>query len=355
MTKQIWLNTAAMLNRNERAKLAKQTMSKTIPDLLKHNTKASNGVKNTELLRFNAHHDAPAPRKPSVSQPASGDATAGPSAAAAVPETTKPIVKVVKSDTFEAAHAVQAAIPHAMIHKTKVCVLNMASALHPGGGVLDGSLAQEESLCMRSTLFASLNPDWYRMPDLACVYSPSVLVFRDIDFKPLKPVDQFYIDVISVAALKNPELTKVENKEGKEEKVYASTKDKEMMVAKIRGLFDVAKSKGVTHLVLGALGCGAYNNPPKEVARMFKRVIEGDRRHKGVEGITNITFAIFDEGANLEAFRSTFPNPEERKEEKEMRVEEGMAKKEVALEEKEEEEEKVEKTTKSEQGKFADG
>lgn len=344
-----------MLNRNERAKLAKQTMSKTIPDLLKHNTKASNGVRNTELLRFNARHEAPPPRKPSITQPASGDAAAGPSTSTPASELAKPIVKVVKSDTFEAAHAVQAAIPHILIHKTKVCVLNMASALHPGGGVLGGALAQEESLCMRSTLFASLNPDWYRLPDLACVYTPSVLVFRDTDFKPLKPVDQFYVDVISVAAIKNPELTKAENKEGVEEKVYASTNDKEMMVAKIRGLFDVAKSKGVTHLVLGALGCGAYNNPPKEVARMFKRVIEGDRRHKGVEGITDITFAIFDEGANLEAFRATFPNPEESKEKEEMRVEEGMAKKEIALEEKEEEDEKVEKVTKKQQGTFADG
>jgi uncharacterized protein (TIGR02452 family) len=338
MTKQIWLNTAAMLNRNERAKLAKQTMSKTIPDLLKHNTKASNGVRNTELLRFNAHHDTPARRKSSVSQPTSGDAAAGPSTSTPVPESPKVIVKVVKSDTFEAAHAVQAAIPHVLIHKTKVCVLNMASALHPGGGVLNGSLAQEESLCMRSTLFASLNPDWYRLPDLACVYTPNVLVFRDTDFKPLKPVDQFYVDVISVAALKNPDLTKIE-KEGKEEEVYGSTKDKEMMVAKIRGLFDVAKSKGVTHLVLGALGCGAYHNPPKEVARMFKRVIDGDRKHAAVQGITDITFAIFDEGANLEAFRAAFPNPEESKEKEEIQAEEEMAKKEVALEEEDEEDE----------------
>ena len=43
-----------------------------------------------------------------------------------------------------------------------VCVHNFASAGNPGGGVVKGSLAQEESLCRSSTLHACLldNQAW---------------------------------------------------------------------------------------------------------------------------------------------------------------------------------------------------
>ena len=88
--------------------------------------------------------------------------------------------------------------------------------------------------------------------------------------------------------------------------MYESGADKEMMVLKVRLILRVAKEKGVTHLVLGALGCGAYHNPPEEVAKIFRREILGGRGREGVTGIEEIVFAIFDEGENLRVFREVF-------------------------------------------------
>lgn len=57
---------------------------------------------------------------------------------------------------------------------------------------------------------------------------------------------------------------------------------------------------------LVALGCGAYMNPPDNVARIFRRVIFGDRKREGVQGIEEVVFAIFDNGENLRAFKKGF-------------------------------------------------
>jgi uncharacterized protein (TIGR02452 family) len=178
----------------------------------------------------------------------------------------------------------------------------MASAMQPGGGVLNGALAQEESLCVRSTLYPSLKDEYYRIPTHAAIYTPNVLVFRSTSHADLPKSEWFYTDIISVAAIKFPET--VMGKEGK--RVYDVESDKEDMVKKVRLIFQVARQKGVSHLVLGALGCGAYRNPPEEVAKIFKKVIFGDRKRGRVEGIEEVVFAIFDAGENLRTFREVF-------------------------------------------------
>jgi uncharacterized protein (TIGR02452 family) len=105
------------------------------------------------------------------------------------------------------------------------------------------------------------------------------------------------VDVISCAVLRDPDVSR----EGE----YEVEKDRETMTMKVWLILQVARQKGVKRLVLGALGCGAYRNPPGEVARIFK-VILGDRRRQGVEGFEEIVFAIFDEGENLRVFREAF-------------------------------------------------
>jgi uncharacterized protein (TIGR02452 family) len=154
----------------------------------------------------------------------------------------------------------------------------MASPLRPGGGVLSGATSQEECLCSRTTLYASLREEFYRLPEVGGIYTPDVLVFRRWDeaAAELPKADRFFVDVVSAAMLRFPDL---EDGDG-DEKVYAEQKDREMVVRKMRAVLRMLRSKGAQKVVLGAWGCGAYGNPVGEIAAAWSRVLLG-RKVKG--------------------------------------------------------------------------
>jgi hypothetical protein len=62
--------------------------------------------------------------------------------------------------------------------ESPVLVLNLANPAEPGGGWMQGHMAQEESLFYRSSLFRALETNFYPLPSLGAVYSPRVVVFR---------------------------------------------------------------------------------------------------------------------------------------------------------------------------------
>lgn len=258
------------LSKAERTRLAKETINKTIPALLLSYPLARAGVDRTHILR----NIPPAP-------------TSGLS--------TKPIIRVIASDTLDAAQALYSSHP-----SDRIAVLSMASPLRPGGGVLTGATSQEESLCIRSTLLPSLRDEYYRLPEDAVIFSPDVLVFRAQDLEPLPKSERFFVDIISCAALRFPEV------EGAR---YARETDREVMTKKIRLILRVAASNGCKRVVLGALGCGAYGNPTAEVAELFMRVICGNPKKKIQESwgvIEDIIFAIRGGKDTLEIFSQVF-------------------------------------------------
>ena len=198
-------------------------------------------------------------------------------------------------------------------------LLNFASAGHPGGGVETGARAQEETICRRSTLTRSIytfdpqyatkygyelhDGDHYPIVyDFCAVYSPNVTVFRE-GLDCLLMENPFDVAVVTCAAL---------NLNGK----YAIklTPDGHLPKAavditrnKIRTVFRLGLIYGNDALVLGAFGCGAFKNPPAEIAGLFHEVME-EPEFKNKYRL--ITFSIIEDhnsqNRNLRAFEEEF-------------------------------------------------
>jgi len=143
-------------------------------------------------------------------------------------------------------------------------VLNMASEYKPGGGVANGKTAQEECLFRRSNAFMTHPNKWYPLEKDQVIYSPEVHVIKDNNYDLMKQEDYFKVGMIAVAALRIPHLDN--------DKYYKN--DKILMTQKIESIFKIAIAQNHDSLILGALGCGVFLNPPLEVARIFKQMIE---------------------------------------------------------------------------------
>ena len=180
-------------------------------------------------------------------------------------------------------------------------VVNFASFRVPGGGVRKGSRAQEENICRRTNLFESIfrfidtlskeyglpfEKKHYPLPvNHGAIYSPSISVFRASDDKNYEFLDEpFGIDIITIAALKNPEL---------DSKGHMTAWAKNITKEKIRTMFNLAIHWENDSIVLGAFGCGAFANPPEDVAELFKEVLNEPEYKDKFE---KIVFAVLDDG-----------------------------------------------------------
>lgn len=190
------------------------------------------------------------------------------------PKLPKTEVRVINCDTVDAALQMER-----KVSDNPVCVLNMANPVHAGGGFQDGSLAQEEALCYRTSLSFTLKPRFYPLPAKAAIYSPNVLVFRDSMANGHRLLDCTVpsqlplISVISAAALYKPEVTSGRQQQTSGAR-YVKPTDRSLMAEKMRIILRVAIRNQHRKIVLGALGCGVFQNPPGEVSRLWEHVLQ---------------------------------------------------------------------------------
>ena len=164
-------------------------------------------------------------------------------------------------------------------------MLNLADLYVPGGLVEFGSGAQEENLCRRSNLILSLyqfsrsrarhysalgivnRESQYPMDErYGGVYSGIVSFFRGPESTGSQYEEKLYnIPVISVAALSGPRI-------GMDGLMYPE--EAKITLEKMRTIFRIGLDHGHDSLVLSAMGCGAFANPPAHIAKLFHQVIE---------------------------------------------------------------------------------
>ena len=178
-----------------------------------------------------------------------------------------------------------------------VAALNFASAKNPGGGFLNGSQAQEESLARSSALHASLlqASEFYERhrasPSLlysdAMILSPGCPVFRDDDGKLLD--EPRLVTFITSAA---PNAGAAQNNRREELPLIP-----EVFRRRSEFLLALAASQGYKHLVLGAWGCGVFRNDPAVVAAAFM----GHLRHTAWSGrFARVVFSVLDTAPSME-------------------------------------------------------
>lgn len=189
---------------------------------------------------------------------------------------------------------------------TMVACLNFASAKNPGGGFLSGSQAQEESLARATGLYAALRgqSEFYdyhrRLPTCLysdhAIFSPNVPVFRD-DIGQLL-ADPWQVSFITAAAVN---AGAVRRNEPQRAPLIVPT-----MERRIRMVLGIAALYGCRGLVLGAWGCGVFQNDPPSVAASFARVLAEPLFQGRFE---HVEFAIYDmspQQTTLAAFKRAF-------------------------------------------------
>ena len=201
-----------------------------------------------------------------------------------IKQTVKTKISVSKDRSYQAAMRLTKENPDC-----RIAVLNFANAFHAGGGVTKGSSAQEESLCRTSTLYPllyrrTLRDSFYahhfeldtpKASD-SLIYTEGVVICKtDEDLPKRMPKEDWVtVDVITMAA---PDLRDKSNMHAALIGNGTYMNNAELFgyhVKRAMHMLTVAAHKEVDILVLGAFGCGAFQNDPEVVARAYRTALD---------------------------------------------------------------------------------
>lgn len=179
-------------------------------------------------------------------------------------------------------------------------VLNFASAKNPGGGFLGGAQAQEESLARSSALYPCLTAHSamyeFNRRGSSCfysdwmIYSPRVPVFRDDNGALL---DRPYGVSFGTSPAVNAGVVRQREPE-RVAQIEAVNRER------ARKVLWVAGAHAHRVLVLGAWGCGVFQNDPEMMARIFDELLRGEF----AGGFERIVMAVYDRTADQKVYRA---------------------------------------------------
>jgi len=215
-----------------------------------------------------------------------------------ITKTKDTVITVSRDRSYDAAMRLHRQNPDA-----KIAVMNFANAFHAGGGVTKGSSAQEECLCRTSTLYPLLYRKYLRDTfykhhyDLntpkatdSLVYTEGVIICKtDEDLPKRMPKENWVmVDVITIAA---PDLREKSNKHAPLVNGGTYMNNAELFgyhVKRAIHMLTCAAAKKADILILGAFGCGAFENDPEVVARAYKTAL-----HEFPKVFDRIEFAVY--------------------------------------------------------------
>jgi uncharacterized protein (TIGR02452 family) len=172
---------------------------------------------------------------------------------------------------FEATHETSIeAIQRLSLKRHKVMCLNFASAKNPGGGFENGAAAQEESLARSSGLYPCLlhAPAYYQYhkKQSTCLYSDHMIYSPNVPFfknDAGELTENPYLASILTSAAVNAGVVRTQEPDN-------IHKIESEMRIRIRKMLTLCAVQGYEHLVLGAWGCGVFDNDPEMIAELFR-------------------------------------------------------------------------------------
>jgi uncharacterized protein (TIGR02452 family) len=203
-------------------------------------------------------------------------------------------IHLVGCDSVEAVVIAKSNNPGA-----QVVVFTLANEKKAGGQLYNGSCLQEESLCVRTTLYDSLNHACnYPILEDEMIYSSNVICFDTVPGRGLKSGAQTRtFDIVSCAAMRNPGVIKAHGPNPaqyvEDGEVFQETTDK------LRHVMHLAVANKRDTVVLGAFGCRGFKHPAHLVASITKSVLTSNIDDWRASGIKDVVIAILDRKPEL--------------------------------------------------------
>ncbi len=204
-------------------------------------------------------------------------------------------VRVFAGDWGEVTHALTKA------HGVCFAVLNMANAYVPGGAYVEGAPAQEENMFRRTDCHFNIGDNEYDelrdcyLPEMTRLISAkdgSVYLDTDCPRTCIRGPEDRLKEDLGYPWLPDHEVFPFfELRAAAQDLRDGSDFNRDEAHRRIAAQLDTLRDHGIRHAVLGALGCGAFENPSHEVARIYKEEISARRADFAL-----IAFAIFAAG-----------------------------------------------------------
>lgn len=229
-------------------------------------------------------------------------------------------VRIKNRDTLAAAEE--------LFQIGKTAVLDCANAYNPCGGTHHGSKAQEETLCYESSQLSLMLYDaWQRFKEAGKPFIPLAAAI----LLPEVHVDGegWNVDVVAAAlpqwkildekigsgfVLASRDLPAYQERFrtdattiarppfiGHNDTINWDDPYPKLVLETAQTILDVAILNGDINMVLGAIGCGVFNNDPILVAKAFKEALQELTKagHKRIDYFNSIVFAILEKTSKL--------------------------------------------------------